>query len=115
MALKQNIDLKTFYSIGEVSKMFGVTETTLRFWEKQFPEISPRKSGRNIRQYSKDDIEMVRAVYTLLKVRGMKIAAAKDALHKNRKGTEQSAEALERLKRVRAELLELKHELDGLV
>ena len=57
MALATNKELKLYYSIGEVAKMFNVSETLLRFWEKQFPQISPRKSGRNIRQYSKEDIE----------------------------------------------------------
>lgn len=75
MALATNKELKLYYSIGEVAKMFNVSETLLRFWEKQFPQISPRKSGRNIRQYSKEDIEEVRLVYNLVKVRGMKLAA----------------------------------------
>ena len=80
MALATNKELKLYYSIGEVAKMFNVSETLLRFWEKQFPQISPRKSGRNIRQYSKEDIEEVRLVYNLVKVRGMKLAAAREAL-----------------------------------
>ena len=63
MPLSENKDLKLYYSISEVAKMFNVSETLLRFWEKQFPQIKPRKSGRNIRQYSRDDIEQVRLIY----------------------------------------------------
>lgn len=62
MALNTNKELKLFYSISEVAKMFNVSETLLRFWEKEFPNIKPRKAGRGIRQYSKDDIEEVRSV-----------------------------------------------------
>ena len=69
MPLSENKDLKLYYSISEVAKMFNVSETLLRFWEKQFPQIKPRKSGRNIRQYSRDDIEQVRLIYNLVKVR----------------------------------------------
>ena len=71
MPLSENKDLKLYYSISEVAKMFNVSETLLRFWEKQFPQIKPRKSGRNIRQYSRDDIEQVRLIYNLVKVRGL--------------------------------------------
>lgn len=112
MALAANKDFKLYYSIGEVAGMFGVTETLLRFWEKQFPQIAPRKSGRNIRQYSKDDIEEVRLVYNLVKVRGMKLAAAREALRKNRTGEQRTTEVLERLKAVREELMKMKHEFD---
>ena len=108
MALATNKELKLYYSIGEVAKMFNVSETLLRFWEKQFPQISPRKSGRNIRQYSKEDIEEVR----LVKVRGMKLAAAREALRKNKQGEQRTSEVVERLKAVREELMKMKHEFD---
>lgn len=112
MALATNKELKLYYSIGEVAKMFNVSETLLRFWEKQFPQISPRKSGRNIRQYSKEDIEEVRLVYNLVKVRGMKLAAAREALRKNKQGEQRTSEVVERLKAVREELMKMKHEFD---
>lgn len=114
MVLATNKDLKLYYSIGEVAKMFNVSETLLRFWEKQFPQIAPRKSGRNIRQYSKEDVEEVRLVYNLVKVRGMKLAAAREALRKNRQGEQCTTEVVDRLKAVRSELMKLKHELDSL-
>ena len=81
--------------------MFNVSETLLRFWEKQFPQIKPRKSGRNIRQYSRDDIEQVRLIYNLVKVRGLKLAAARDALNKNHSGEQQTTEVIEKLKNIR--------------
>lgn len=115
MALNTNKELKLYYSIGEVAEMFDVSETLLRYWEKEFPSIAPRKSGRNIRQYSKEDIEQIRLIHNLVKVRGMKLAAAREALRKNKAGTQQTVEVVERLKAVREELLQIKKELDGLV
>ncbi len=111
MALSANKDLKMYYSISEVAQKFGVSETLLRFWEKQFPQIKPRKSGRNIRQYSKEDIEQVGLIYNLVKVRGLKLAAAREALNKNRSGVQQVAEVITKLKVIRAELMDLKHGL----
>lgn len=111
MALSLNKDLKVYYSISEVAQKFGVSETLLRFWEKQFPQIKPRKSGRNIRQYSKDDIEQVGLIYNLVKVKGLKLAAAREALSKNRSGVQQVAEVIEKLKGIRAELVDIKHSL----
>ncbi|MBO5182360.1 MAG: MerR family transcriptional regulator [Paraprevotella sp.] len=115
MALNPNKELKLYYSIGEVAEMFGVTETLLRYWEKEFPTITPRKSGRNIRQYTKDDIEAIRLVHNLVKVRGMKLSAARETLKKNREGTQQTTEVIERLQAIREELVSIRRELDGLV
>ena len=63
MAYNPNKELKMYYSIGEVADMFDVNESLLRYWEKEFPIISPKKTGRNIRQYRKEDIENIRLVY----------------------------------------------------
>jgi DNA-binding transcriptional MerR regulator len=114
MALKTDKDLKLYYSISEVAQMFDVNETLLRFWEKEFPQISPKKGGRNIRQYTKDDIEKIRTIYNLVKVRGLKISAAREVLRKNKEGTMQTIEVIDRLRAIRAELANIKKELGGL-
>ena len=64
MALKTEKKLKLYYSITEVAKMFGVNESLLRYWEKEFPFLSPKKAGGNIRQYTQADIENVRLEYS---------------------------------------------------
>ena len=114
MALNKNKDLKKYYSISEVAEQFGVAESLLRYWEKEFPNIALRKGGRNVRQYTTEDIEEVRVVYNLLKVRGMKIAAAREALRKNKRGTMDSSDIISRLQSVRSELMEIKKELGEL-
>ena len=83
MSEEQKKDLKRFFSIKEVAEEFGVNETLLRFWEKEFPQISPKKGGRGIRFYTRDDIEQIRIIYNLVKVRGLKIAAALAAKAEN--------------------------------
>ena len=115
MALNLNKDLKLYYSISEVAEMFGLSETLLRYWEKEFPTISPKKSGRNIRQYSQADIDQIRLVYNLVKVRGMKLAAARKALKNSREEIERNLEVMGRLEAVRNELMSIKRELDVLV
>ena len=114
MSLNTNPDLKLYYSISEVAAQFGVAESLLRYWEKQFPNIHPKKSGNNVRQYTQADIEEIRLVYNLLKVRGMKINAAKEVLSKNKKGAGDTSVIIDELKSLREELVALRKELNDL-
>ena len=114
MAYNPNKELKKYYGIAEVAEEFNVTESLLRFWEKEFPNICPKKSGRGVRMYTKEDVDEVRLVYNLLKVRGMKIAAAKAVLSKNRKAASDATEIIERLQYIKSELQEISRELGEL-
>ena len=115
MAYNPNKELKMYYSIGEVAKMFNVNESLLRYWEKEFPTIiSPKKAGGNIRQYRKEDIENIRLVYHLVKEKGMTLQGAKQRLKVNKEKTVQTAEVVSRLKEIREELVKLRKSLDYL-
>lgn len=114
MTASQTPDLKKYYSISEVKKMFDVNDSLLRYWESEFPNIKPQKSPRGVRQYTKDDIEEIRTVYNLLKVRGMKISAAKQVLAKDKTGAANTAQVLNELQSLKTELLALKKELNDL-
>ena len=114
MAYNPNKELKKYYGIAEVAEQFNVAESLLRFWEKEFSNIKPKKSGRGVRMYTKEDIEEVRLVYNLLKVRGMKIAAAKQVLSKNRKAASETSEIIGRLQSIKNELQEISRELKEL-
>jgi len=95
--------------------MFGLNESTLRYWEKEFPYLKPKTAGPSmIRQYQEKDIEQIRAIHNLVKVRGFKIAAAKKILLQNRKGVDKKADVLESLIGIRTELQSLKKQLDYL-
>ena len=114
MAYNPNKDLKMYYSISEVAKMFNVNESLLRYWEKEFPIIAPRKAGGNVRQYRKEDIENIRLVYHLVKEKGMTMQGAKQRLKANKEKTIQTAEIVDRLKQIREELVNLRNSLDYL-
>lgn len=103
-----------YYSIGEVAKMFNVNESTLRYWEKEFSIIAPRKAGGNIRQYRKEDIENIRLIYHLVKEKGMTLQGARQRLKVNKEKTVQTTEIVDRLKQIREELLKLRKSLDYL-
>ena len=116
MALNKNKDLKLYYSIGEVAQMFNVSETLLRFWEKEFPTIKPQKAGRGIRQYTKADLEQVRLVYHLVKERGMTLQGARDAIRRDKSKTvNRNIEVIEKLKEIRSELQAIGRDMNGLV
>ena len=115
MALNLNKNLKLYYSIREVATMFGLNESTLRYWEQEFPYLRPKTSGPSkIRQYSEKDIEQIRLIHSLVKVRGFKLAAAKKIINSNRDGADRRAEVLSRLIDVKEELQALKRQMDYL-
>jgi DNA-binding transcriptional MerR regulator len=115
MALNLNKNLKLYYSIREVAEMFGLNESTLRYWEHEFPFLRPKNSGpAKIRQYQEKDIEQIRLIHNLVKVRGFKLAAAKKIINSNRDGADRTAEVLSRLIDVREQLQALKKQMDYL-
>ena len=103
---------KLFYSIGEVADVFQVNESTLRFWEKEFPKvIKPKKNAKGTRVYTKEDIESIRLVYFLVKEKGMTLEGARKGLRDEKKGVTAQFDLAERLKRIRTELVKLQTEL----
>ena len=115
MALNMNKNLKLYYSIGEVAKMFDINESTLRYWESEFPYLKPKTNSKNVRQYTEKDIEQIKVIYNLVKVRGFKLAAARKMLNENRKNVDKSADILGTMINLRDELKELKKQLDSIV
>jgi DNA-binding transcriptional MerR regulator len=115
MALNLQKKLKTYYSIKEVAEKFGLNESTLRYWEQEFSFLRPKTSGTaKIRQYQEKDIEQIRLIHNLVKIRGFKISAAREILMKNRKGADTTANVLEELIAMRSELEQLKAHLEML-
>jgi len=115
MALNLNKNVKLYYSIKEVAEMFNLNESTLRYWETEFPYLKPKTAGPSkVRQYTEKDIEQVRLIHNLVKVRGFKLAAARKLINANRDGADRRAEVISRLIDVRSELQALKRQLDQL-
>ena len=103
--LNTDKELKLYYSIGEVADMFGVNQSLLRFWEKEFPQISPK--------YRKEDVETIGLIYHLVKEKGMTLPGARQRLKDNKEATVRNYEIVNRLKAIKDELLAIKRELDG--
>ena len=112
MALNTNKSLKLYYSIKEVAQMFNVSESLLRYWETEFPMLSPKTTSNKVRQYSEADIKLIRNIHNLVKVRGFKISAARKMINKNPNAIDKGTEILNTLTSVRDELKELRKELD---
>ena len=111
--LQKNKPLKLYYSISEVARRFDVNESLLRYWEKEFPQLRPKKAGRGVRQYTEEDIETVRLIYHLVKERGMTLPGARKRLHDNKGQTVDNLDVVERLKAIRAELVAMRDALDS--
>ncbi|MCD8044598.1 MAG: MerR family transcriptional regulator [Tannerellaceae bacterium] len=112
MGLKKNTDQKLYFSISEVAQMFHVNESTLRFWEKEFDNIRPRKTAKGTRFYKQEDIEAVRLIYYLVKEKGMTLAGARQRLKDNKETTIKQADIVNRLKQIKEELIDLREAFD---
>lgn len=104
---------KNYYKIKEVAEMLDVPQSTLRFWEKEFPIIKPTRSRSNIRYYKPADIETLRIIHYLIKTKGLKIDAAKAQLKSNRHNVSRRIEIIDRLIAVRNDLQNLYDALGG--
>lgn len=103
---------KQFYSIGEVARIVGANETTLRFWEKEFKEISPRRSSRGVRFYSNDDLKTIKLIHHLIKEKGMTLDGTRKRLKDNRSKESNTLNVVNRLQELRAELIAIRNGIE---
>lgn len=106
-----NVDLpdKLYYSIGEVAKAFDVNASLIRFWEKEFEIIQPKKNAKGNRLFTKNDIDCFKNIYYLVKIKGYTLDGAKQAIGK--KGIATTADEIDvvkRLENIKDELIKLK-------
>lgn len=102
---------KRYYKIGEVSKAFNVNVSLIRFWEKEFDVINPKKNAKGNRLFTKEDVENFKLIYNLVKERGFTLDGAKQKLKKNPEGVVNNHEVISRLEAVKAELQKIKNQL----
>lgn len=95
---------KRYYRIGDVAEFLGVPQATIRYWEIEFPEISPSRTPTGIRQYTAADIETLRIIHYLLKVKGLKVDAAKTQMELNRNNISKKLKVISELQDIRTEL-----------
>lgn len=105
---------KLYYSISEVSELFDLNASTLRFWEKEFDLLKPTKNKKGNRLFTKKDIENIASIVDLVKQKGYTIQGAKEQL-KNKTGaksTDSHSEVVERLKQIKAKLIQLRDQIE---
>ena len=111
MPYKDKETEKLYYSIGEVSDMFEVKTSLIRFWEKEFDLIKPQKNNKGNRLFTKKDVDNFHIIFHLVKERGYTLQGAKAKLKENKEDLIHSVEIIKRLTQIKDFLLELKQEL----
>jgi DNA-binding transcriptional MerR regulator len=111
MPYKEKKVEKLFYSIGEVANMFGVNTSLIRFWEKYFDIIKPKKNKKGNRLFTKADINNFKLIYHLVKEQRLTLEGAKKKLAEDKNSTVNNFEAIESLKRIREMLVEIEESL----
>jgi len=111
MPYKEKKVEKLFYSIGEVAKMFQVKPSLIRYWEKEFDVIKPRKNKKGNRLFTPADIDNFHLIFHLVKERGMTLKGAKMKLRENKEDTEQNFAVIKSLKEIRNQLLEVRNKI----
>ena len=109
--LKKQKSEKMYFAIGEVSRMFDVTTSLIRFWEKEFDIIKPMKNKKGNRLFTAQDVDNLHIIYHLVKERGFTLQGAKDKLNENKSDTIDKTEIVKSLKKIRTFLDDLKNEL----
>ncbi len=102
---------KLYYTIGEVAKAFDVNTSLLRFWEKEFSVIKPKKNAKGNRYFSKEDVRNIELIYHLVKEKGYTLEGAKVHLKSEKKQVLENFEIIRKLEKIKADLQALKNNL----
>lgn len=111
MPYKETETVKLYYTIGEVSKLFNVNASLIRFWEKEFDVLKPKKNKKGNRLFTPEDVENLRIIFHLVKERGFTLQGAKSKMKENKSDAAHSTEIFDSLTRVKGFLMELKEQL----
>jgi len=111
MPYKERKVEKLYYSIGEVASMFNVNASLIRYWEKEFDVLQPKKNKKGNRLFTSKDIDNIYIIYHLVKERGMTLKGVKKKLKENRKDTINNVEVVKSLQNIKNLLLEIREGL----
>lgn len=106
-----NLPEKLYYSIGEVAKAFDVNTSLIRFWDKEFDILKPKKNAKGNRKFTREDIKNLSLIYHLVKERGFTLEGAKTHLKEQKKKTLSNFEIIRKLEGIKAELSKIKGQL----
>lgn len=106
-----NLPDKRYYGIGEVAKAFGVNTSLIRFWEKEFDVIQPKKNAKGNRRFTPEDIKNLKFIYHLVKERGFTLEGAKVHLKEGKKKSLENFEIVNKLESIKNQLVKIKENL----
>ena len=99
---------KIYYSISEIAEILNVNNSLIRFWEKQFDIIKPKKNSRGNRIFTKNDLDNLLLIHHLLKEKKYTIQGAKKKIRENKTGVKRNFEIIVNLKKIRSQLVEIR-------
>lgn len=111
MGEKEDSIARIYYTIGEVAAMFDVNTSLIRFWEKEFDIIQPKKNKKGNRLFTQKDVDNFHLIYNLVKERGYTLKGASEKLRKNPEDTLKEYEIVKSLNKIEKFLLDVKKEL----
>ena len=106
-----NLPEKRYYNIGEVAKAFNVNASLIRFWEKEFDVLKPKKNAKGNRKFTPEDIKNLKFIYHLVKERGFTLEGAKTHLKEERQKSLTNFEIINKLEGIKAQLIKIKQQL----
>jgi DNA-binding transcriptional MerR regulator len=113
MPYKEQKIEKLFYTIGEVAEMFDVNTSLIRFWEKEFDIIKPKRNNKGNRLFTKQDVENFYIIFHLVKERGLTLDGARKKMKENKDDTINNFEVIKSLQNIKELLLEVREALKG--
>ena len=111
MPYKETKVEKLYYSIGEVAGMFKVNTSLIRFWEKEFDIIKPKKNKKGNRLFTQKDIDNFHIIFHLVKEKGMTLKGAKLKMKENKEDAEHNFEIIKSLEDIKEMLIEVRESL----
>tara|TARA_B110000008_G_scaffold259621_1_gene279590 strand:+ start:213 stop:548 length:336 start_codon:yes stop_codon:yes gene_type:complete len=111
MSLNNKPTQKLFYKISEVAEIFDINISAVRFWEKEFDILKPKKNKKGNRLFTHKDIENIKIIHYLLKEQGFTVEGAKKKLKENKLDTIDNVQIINHLKEIKKFLSKLKEEL----
>ena len=102
---------KRYYSIGELAKAFDINASTIRFWDKEFDVLKPKKNAKGNRKFTPEDIKNLKFIYHLVKERGFTLEGAKTHLKEEKQKTLSNFQIISKLEGVKEQLSKIKEQL----
>ncbi len=111
MPYKERDIQKLYYTMGEVTELFGVNASQIRFYEKEFEILQPKKNKKGNRLFSVEDVENLKIIFHLVKEKGFTLQGAKEHLKGNKEVVKENQRVIDSLERLKAFLLDVKEQL----